>query len=141
MGQLLLFTIPRTSLIISILTTDVNTSSKYMPYLCKNSFANNRGLCLIISPLGFSFTLNNYLTLISLFPSGRYTESQVLFFSIDSIFSFIAQIYFGSLITSSVNKFRFGHKCKMDKITNIIDFVVSEQLTILDSLRKTSLPC
>lgn len=102
MDQLLLFIIQTTSLMVSILVTRANTSSKSMHYLCKNLFATNRVLYLIISPLEFAFTLYIHLTPIGFFPSGISTNSQILFFSIDSDSSFIAQIYFRSRNVSSI---------------------------------------
>lgn len=39
------------------------------------------------------------------------------------------------------NRFRFDHKCKMNEITIIIDFIIFKSLIILESWRKTYFPC
>lgn len=86
---------------VSILTTSANTSPKCMPSR-KNPFSSNLVVRLITSPFRFSFTLYTYLTPIGFFPWGISTSSHVLFFSIDSNFSFICHIQFGSLNASFV---------------------------------------
>lgn len=93
MDQLLLFTIPTTNLMVSILAICANTSSKSMPSLCRKPFDSNLALHLITPPLRFAFTLYTHLTPYGFFPIGRSTSSHVLFYSIDSAsFSFLISI-------------------------------------------------
>lgn len=83
-----------------------NNRCKYLlkvyAFSLQKSLIHYQALCLIISHLRFSFTLNTQFTPIGFFPFGRPTRSQVLFFPMDFGSYFIAQIHFGSLKASFV---------------------------------------